>query len=244
MASGAPRAGLWSRAITARHLVIDPVDVLLDLAAAERSLWSWWAHQLGLPVEHVAATARNLPLREAVTDLRAQATAERATTVADEILQVQGRRSQLHRLVRRRRGAASLLRSIPASHVALWTTLDEDELAALEGRARLPLPPRRLCGLAVTDDERARDFLTDGGRAVTDWLAFESHPSGVERAERLGYPSVLVLPESTGGRARPGAASTTPHEDALVAEDPALLSVTPSSDGLTVGVRRQARLLP
>lgn len=248
MRGGPERTGLWSSSVTVGRIVIDPVDVLLDLAAAERALWSWWAGRLGVPAEEAVAAAQEAPLPDVVRRLR-----ERAGSGAegrgpsggpDEVSEVRARREQLHRLVRRRRGASSLLRSIPSGRVAVWTTLSADELAFVESRARLTLPPARLCGLAVTDDARATAFLTDQGDEPSRWLALESHAAGAARSERLGCRVVLVRPEAKPGR--PGAAQDdgTRGPDLLTAEDPALLSVTPSADGLTVGVRRQARLRP
>ena len=237
MSVGPERTGLWSSAVTVRRIVIDPVDVLLDLAAAERALWSWWAADLGLPADEVLAASREGPLREVVARLGDGSGAEQ------DVARVLTRREQLHRLVRRRRGASSLLRSIPSGRVAIWTTLDEDELSALEVRARLTLPPARLCGLSVTDDGRATAFLAEHGDDPTAWLALESHAAGAARSERLGCRVVLVRPEVQRGTTS-GPPEATSGRERMTAEDPALLSVTPAADGLTVGVRRQARLLP
>ncbi len=220
--------------------MIDPVDVLLDLAAAERALWSWWAGYLDLPVNEVARVARSEPLPSALRALREQTGDSGQVRDEADIALVAARRTELHRLVRRRRGAASLLRSIPAGRVAIWTTLESDELAELERRVHLTLPPDRRCGVSVADDGGAVSFLAEHGGSPEDWLALESHSSGAQRSARIGCQVVVVDPELVRG----GSSSDASGSEWLSVEDPALLSITPVADGLLVGVRRQTRLLP
>lgn len=251
MPVGPERTGLWSAAVTVRRIVIDPVDVLLDLVAAERALWSWWAGHVGLAVDEVVAVADAEPLPTAVRRLRDRASATGGTLHArddaDDVAMVRARRDQLHRLVRRRRGASSLLRSIPVGRAAVWTTLEQEELARLESRARLTLPSTRLCGLAVSDTDRAARFLADQGDGPADWMALESREVGAVRSEDIGCRVVLVRPETGRGTVAsvvPARSAGTPRAERMSAEDPALLGVTPAADGLLVSVRRQARLLP
>lgn len=233
-------SGLWSRRLTVRRIVIDPVDVLIDLVAAETALWSWWAGRSGVDPAEAADVGRREPLPRALTRLAAAPAGARTPTDA-ALAAVRARRAALHRLARRRRGAAALLRSIPSGQVAVWTTLEEEELALLERRARLRLPPARRCALPVDDDEAARRFLAEVGGPPDGWLALESHRAGVARATRVGCRTVVVVPSSGD---LPRADASGEGDADLRVEDPGLLSVTPDADGLSVGVRRQARLLP
>ena len=235
--TGADLGGLWSRRLTVRGIVIDPVDVLVDLAAAEAALWSWHAARTGVDPVTAADVGRREPLDGALARLTG------ATPAADDVAATRDRRTALHRLARRRRGAAALLRSIPAGRAAVWTTLTEEELATLERRARLRLPETRRCALPLDDAEGAAAFLAGLGAAPAEWLALESHPAGVARAARLGCRTVLVAPATGGADSRARSAAEAAGAD-LQVEDPALLSVTPDAAGLAVGVRRQARLLP
>lgn len=234
--TGPDRSGLWAQRLTVRRIVIDPVDVLVDLAAAEAALWSWWAARTGLDGQTAADVGRRRPLAAALAHLAADG------DDADAVAAVRARRAALHRLARRRRGAAALLRSIPAGRAAVWTTLEEDELAALERRARLRLPEARRCALPLDDTDGAGRFLAGLGTDPGGWLALESHAAGVARSARLGCRVVQVTP--AGGTDAVGPAAAAGAGVDLRVEDPALLSVTPDADGLAVGVRRQARLRP
>lgn len=229
MAAAGPRGpfgGDW----TAELVVIDPVGVLLDMAAAERARWGWWARRVGADPAAVATDAAALPVAAVVGRHAPDA------DPAAEAAVLTARLELLLRTVRRTRGAAALLRALPRGRGAVWTRLDGDELDRVLGRARLAPPGPTLTGLGGPDAaERAAAFLAGLGCTPARAVALEGGMAGATRSRALGCPTVLVGDE--GGL---GVGASPP--DVVRLRDAALIGLRPDADGVAVSLRRESRL--
>lgn len=234
--------GPFGRTWTVGLVVVDPVGVLLDAAAAERARWRWWAGRVGADPDAVLADAAALPTAAVVARHAPDADpgAEAAALTA--------RLELLLRTVRRTRGAAALLRALPRGRAALWTRADEDELGRLLRRARIEPPGPVLAGLGGAGaPARAAAFLADLGHAPDRVAAVEGGAAGAARSAALGCRTVLVGRAADAGPGVPtgGPAGTAPADglDAVVRlRDVALVGVRPGADGVTVSLRRESRL--
>ncbi len=214
--------GPFGRVWTAGLLVLDPVGVLIDADAAERARWGWWARRVGADPTDVLADAAALPSAAVVARHAPTADAE------SELAALADRLELLARTVRRTRGAAALLRALPAGRAAVWTRLDGEELSRLTRRARIDLPGRVLTGLGGADATgRAADLLAELGHAPERVVALEGGPVGAARSRAIGCRTVLV-----------GATAAAP-EGVVALRDAALVGVRPAPDGLAVSVRRE-----
>lgn len=218
-----PFGGVWSVGL----VVIDPVGVLLDAAAAERARWSWWARRVGADAAEVLADAAALP---------AAAVVARHAPDADPAVEsalLAARLGLLLRTVRRTRGAAALLRALPRGRAALWTRAGDDELAELLGRARITAPGPALTALGGADaTTRAAAFLADLGHPPARVAALEGGPIGAARAQALGCRTLLLGADAPGDG----------PEGVVRLRDAALVGVRPDADGVTVSLRREPRL--
>ena len=227
MAAAGPR-GPFGGGWTAGLVVIDPVGVLVDAAAAERARWGWWARRVGADPAAVAADATALPAATVVARHApgADPSAEAAALAA--------RLELLLRTVRRTRGAAALLRALPRGRGAIWTRLNDDELGRVLDRTRLAPPGPALTGLGGPDaPERAAAFLADLGCEPGRAVAIEGGATGAARSHALGCRTVLV-----GGDGWDGAAP----EGVVRLRDAALVGLRPDADGVAVSLRRESRL--
>ena len=233
MGTATPR-GPFGRTWTVGLVVIDPVGVLLDAAAAERARWRWWAGRVGADPDAVLADAAARPSAAVVARHAPDA------DPAAEVTALAARQELLLRTVRRTRGAASLLRALPRGRAALWTRADEDELARLLRRARIAAPGPTLTGLGGPDAAaRAAAFLADLGQVPHRVAALEGGPAGAARSAALGCRTAMI------GRAAAGAAegaATAGGGGIVRLHDIALVGVRPDADGVTVSLRRESRL--
>lgn len=228
--------GPFGGGFTVGLVVIDPVGVLLDAAAAERARWRWWARRVGADAAAVLADAAALPTAAVVA--RHAPDADPAT----ESGALAARLELLLRTVRRTRGAAALLRALPRGRAAVWTRLAEDELLPLLARARIDAPGPTLTGLGGPDaPARAAAFLADLGHAPDRVAALEGGAVGAARAHALGCRTVLVG-RGGGEGADGGVADARPPAGVIGLRDAALVGVRPAADGVTVSLRREARL--
>jgi beta-phosphoglucomutase-like phosphatase (HAD superfamily) len=221
--------GLWSRELRARLVVVDPLGTLIEVDVMHASLWRWWASRVGADPDEVMAAAHEEPTGRTLERFARVEGAE-LEAVRQEL---EDRRATLVRLVRRARGALSLLRDVPPRRIALWTCADEDELDQLARRARLTLPAQRLTGLGTGpgDDAVALDHLRSLG--VEDpslVVTLEAGAPGALRSRRIGAQPVIV-----GARSAP--AELAPRAVSLSA-----IGVVPTADGLAVTVRKEPRL--
>ncbi len=227
MAAAGPR-GPFGGGWTAGLVVIDPVGVLLDAAAAERARWGWWARRVGADPAAVAADASALPVTAVVA--RHAPDADPGTEAAA----LNARLELLLRSVRRTRGAAALLRALPRGRGAIWTRLDDDELGRVLDRTRLGPPGPALTGLGGPDAaERAAGFLAELGSPPERTVALEGGTVGAIRSHALGCRTVL-LGDGDGGPGTP--------DGVVRLRDAALVGLRPDADGVAVSLRRESRL--
>lgn len=213
-------------------VIADPDGLLLDLRAAHRAAWGWWARHHGLEPAAARAAAAGRPTETAVAELLPGA------DPAPQAALVDARVLALLRATTRPRGAPGLLRALPPGRFALVSSLTRAVLEAVARRARLPLP-----SVVTTADDghaprpdpaalvwAAGELGVDPGR--TTWLVTSA--AGVGAALPLGGTVVELHPDPAH-RSDPGAHVRIYH--------PGMLQVQPHPDGMELRLSREHRPL-
>lgn len=213
-------------------LVADPDGLLLDLRAAHRAAWGWWAAHHGLDPALVRAAAPGRPTVAVVAELLPGCDpAEQGALVDDRFL-------ALLRATSRPRGVVGLLRALPPGRVALVSCLTRPVLDAVARRARVRLP----AVVATADDGHLPRPDAAAHRWAAEQLGVDPHRTtwvetstpGVAAARSLGGTVVELHPDPAH-RDHAGADLRIHH--------PGMLQVQPHADGLELRLSREHRPL-
>ncbi len=185
MTAVSPRHHRWE----GDSILLPLEGVLLDLTAAHRAVWRWWATTVGADPEAVASLAEGRHAGDVVEEIAPWIDREH------ELARLHERESLLVRTMRRRRGSGGLLRAVPPTRRALRSVTSGEQLAERRRRARIDEP------IAVTADQipvgppapdAHQAMLEAVGSPASQCLALEATAAGTAAAIAAGLPVVFV----------------------------------------------------
>lgn len=185
MSTQAPRHHQWEVA----GVVLPLEDVLLDLTAAHRALWGWWAKTIGIDPAQLATFARGRHVEDVIRAV--------APTLDPQVEheRLRERESLLLKTMKRRRGSRPLFRTVPSNRRVIRSTGAGALLEQRQRRARLeqtvtitaddvavgpPAPDAHLAAVGAL------------GGSAADHLAIEATDAGVRAAKAAGLTTVYV----------------------------------------------------
>jgi mannitol-1-/sugar-/sorbitol-6-phosphatase len=185
-----PAAILDSVVFTCRGILFDLDGVLVDSTAAVARVWRGWALEHGLNPEHVIDEAHGRRSIETVRALapHVEAEQENARVESMEIADRGG--------VTALRGAANLLRNLPADRFSVVTSATRALAIARMEHAGLPVPARFVSADDVTEGKPSSEPYLKGaallGLAPQHCLVFEDTAAGIESARKAGMQVVAL----------------------------------------------------